>query len=179
MVGFLEDGNEGKWNSKECRELMRPICQVYMMETFHLTPTDDWPSVGDCKEGWMKFGKGCFKLVHIAKKWTDANEYCAGEAKDGSLAVMTIPQYNMFLTAMLKNFGSEVWIGLNTPSKDWIFHWTTNKRLTYTNWGPGMPVVSDWIDSHETSASEVKMAWNDHSTSCKALIYFNHNLIVL
>ena len=30
---------------------------------------------------------------------------------------MTIPQYNKFLTAMLKNFGSEVWIGLSTTNK--------------------------------------------------------------
>ena len=29
-IGFLEDGNEGKWYTGECRELVRPICQAYM-----------------------------------------------------------------------------------------------------------------------------------------------------
>ena len=34
-----------------------------------------------------------------------------------------------------------------------------------THPGPGMPLVNDWIDNHDGTASEVKMAWNGHSTT--------------
>jgi len=51
-----------------------------MTEAFKMELKDDWPFSGNCKNGWTKFGKGCFKLVTRPDKWENANTYCAAEA---------------------------------------------------------------------------------------------------
>ena len=86
----------------------------------HKIPSGDerWPAQGNCKPGWVKYARACYKVVgdvtsdpNFDQKatWSQANALCASEGsgapgwQGGTLAVLPNVYYSYFLTALIKN----------------------------------------------------------------------------
>ena len=54
----------GKWNDDDCNKEFNYICQIYdQLDSYpELNLDKSWPTTGGCKEGWLKYGKACFKV---------------------------------------------------------------------------------------------------------------------
>ena len=88
----------------------------------HATVNGDssWPQSGGCKQGWIKYGKGCYLKVggytetsdgkDDLRNFNDANTYCGGIWQGGTLAVLPNRYYSFFnynIISFMKLFRSK------------------------------------------------------------------------
>lgn len=139
------------WNDDGCGKLFKFICEVYT-EQYHVPP-DPWlpeglPTTRGCKNGWMKFGGGCFRLFGTREdkannipqqSWHNANAQCQQMWPGASLAVMPNIHYQWFATSLLAETSEKTWIGMHSEAQDRQFHWVDRTQVTFANWAPGEP----------------------------------------
>ena len=131
----------------------------------HERPTGDekWPTSGNCRSGWTKYAKGCYRIYGDVKSdpqfqegtgWNNANQKCAQAWPGATLAILPNIHYQYFATSRLRNTGRTVWLGAQSTMQDSTFHWVDGSRLTYTNWMPNEP-----NDAGDSGEDFVEMIW--------------------
>ena len=84
--------------------------------------------MGGCKEGWSKFGGGCFLIygnknadaTYVRKPFQEAHQFCAQTWSGASLAVFPNPYYQFFANSMLQSESQNnraLWIGALTTAQ--------------------------------------------------------------
>ncbi|MEQ2215200.1 hypothetical protein XENOCAPTIV_028966 [Xenoophorus captivus] len=70
----------------------------------------------------------------------------AGHKRSAAIASVSTCQraklilsFTAFITTLLKNVSTDLWVGLTSDSKG-HFKWTKTALLSYTNWAPGEPI---------------------------------------
>lgn len=152
----------GAWNDNNCNERTEYICQMPISNQ-HPKPSmdDSWP-VGNCKPGWWKMGKGCYR-AYAAKynrgaagepermTFQGASQFCS---QTGSkLAMMPNIHYQYFINALMRNNGYDAWVGALRSTADLTFSWIDNSRITYNFWQQGEP--NNW----EGNEDKVEIKW--------------------
>jgi len=113
---------DGTWNDDVCTKGFQFVCEAYI-DSKHAPVNGDamWPVQGGCKQGWVKYAKGCYLKVGgytetsdgkaDLRNFNDANTYCNGIWQGSSLAVLPNRFYSFFSIAYTKSFGRELWLG--------------------------------------------------------------------
>lgn len=171
FCSFVADLNcrfRGKWNDQHCNnpEGSYAVCQAYQTSYPKLQERDEWPSTGGCPDGFVLFGKGCFRTIGDVdsemKTVNQAQLQCKSFSPYAELAVLHIQQYEQFATALLKGFGANVWIGLSAEglsSNYDLFKWSDGSQLLSTNWAPDQPNKPIYEER------QVRMYWNGEADS--------------
>ncbi|XP_072021157.1 lymphocyte antigen 75-like [Amphiura filiformis] len=124
--------NNGQWKSDDCNDNSPYFCKA---------PVFDYDA-GGCPLDWYKLDNKCYTLAGQSSPmtWQDAKQYCMETgASDGNLATINSAGLQSFMTAILKAFPVDVWIGLYTNSTDPTFQWSDGSPVTYQEWADGQP----------------------------------------
>uniref|UniRef100_A0A087XUB2 Mannose receptor C-type 2 n=1 Tax=Poecilia formosa TaxID=48698 RepID=A0A087XUB2_POEFO len=130
--------SKGDWADQKCHSDLPYICkQVKDTGTIPPTPSSPHPPSG-CPTGWSPYQHKCFKVFESTRvTWSAAKLKC--ESQRGTLALVSNHLDQAFITTLLKNVSTDLWVGLTSDSKG-HFRWTKTGLLSYTNWAPGEPV---------------------------------------
>ncbi|XP_054907907.1 C-type mannose receptor 2 [Poeciliopsis prolifica] len=130
--------SKGDWADQKCHSDLPYICkQVKETGTIPPTPSSPHPPSG-CPIGWSPYHHKCFKVFDSTRvTWSAAKLKC--ESQRGTLALVSNYLDQAFITTLLKNVSTDLWVGLTSDSKG-HFQWTKTGLLSYTNWAPGEPV---------------------------------------
>ncbi|XP_062043209.1 lymphocyte antigen 75 isoform X1 [Lepus europaeus] len=118
----------------DCNTKLPFICEKYSvssLETFSPDPT----AKVQCSEKWIPFGNKCFlKITPQFLTFSQANDVC--HSYGGTLPSVLSQSEQDFITSLLPDLKSTLWIGLRWTSQERINKWTDNKELTYSNFHP-------------------------------------------
>ncbi|KAG7156359.1 macrophage mannose receptor 1-like 9 [Homarus americanus] len=150
----LYSQQEGRWGDRSCDTLAGSICKRRHGTNPSTPAVTTATPLGHCLQGWLHSGSKCLKFSKEKKTFDGAVEACTSPSK---LASIHSPQEQAFLTAVLGDLGTNVWLGLRNNQS---FHWKDNTSVTYTSWAPGEP---NGIDGEEgcVEASHVTGLWSD------------------
>ncbi|XP_035219428.1 macrophage mannose receptor 1-like isoform X2 [Stegodyphus dumicola] len=125
---------DGSWTSTDCNQNYGVICKRSNDHEF----TSPAPTAfsGNCQKGWYLLGNKCYIIFgqHGFGKliWHDAKRAC--EKHGAVLATIHSEKEQNFLTDLMIEAGSDIWIGLQSHNLGTIFKWADGTRLDYTNW---------------------------------------------
>ncbi|KAM4717477.1 C-type mannose receptor 2 [Anableps anableps] len=147
--------SKGDWADRKCHSDLPYICKrVNVTGTIPPTPSSPHPPSG-CPNGWSFYQHKCFKVFESHRvTWSAAKLKC--ESQRSVLAVVASHLDQAFITTLLKNFSSDLWVGLTSDSKG-HFWWTKTGLLSYTNWAPGEPVDNSGPHHNKTPGNCVVM----------------------
>uniref|UniRef100_A0A1A8PCB3 Mannose receptor, C type 2 n=1 Tax=Nothobranchius rachovii TaxID=451742 RepID=A0A1A8PCB3_9TELE len=148
--------SKGDWADRKCDSDLPYICKrVNVTGTIPPTPSSPHPPAG-CPVGWSSFQHKCFRVFDQSPlvTWTAAELKC--ETHGGVLAVVSNHLAQAFLTILMKNVSSDLWVGLTSDSKG-HFQWAKTGLLSYTNWAPGEPIDNSGPHHNKTPGNCVVM----------------------
>uniref|UniRef100_A0A6Q2XTF3 Mannose receptor, C type 2 n=1 Tax=Esox lucius TaxID=8010 RepID=A0A6Q2XTF3_ESOLU len=130
-----------EWADQKCHSDLPYICKrVNVTGTAPPTPSSPLPPAG-CPSGWASFLHKCYKVFGLEEgrraTWSGARMMCASQA--GALTVVSNHLEQAFITTLLANVTTDLWVGLTSDSKG-QFQWAQSGLLSYTNWASGEPV---------------------------------------
>ncbi|KAM5136029.1 C-type mannose receptor 2 [Mantella aurantiaca] len=130
----------GEWGDQKCITALPYICKrTNITVTSPTLPPLSPPSVGGCPKTWLPFMNKCFGVradgKGESKTWQQAHEFC--KVLNGEIATIDNYLEQAFITSILPNITSDLWIGLNNGRQR--FQWVEGQPLTYVNWAPGAP----------------------------------------
>ncbi|KAF7657747.1 hypothetical protein LDENG_00022320 [Lucifuga dentata] len=129
--------SKAEWSDLKCHSDLPYICKrVNVTGTIPPTPSSPLPPSG-CPEGWASYQHKCFKVFSESNTWSAVKLMC--ETQGGVLAVVSNHLEQAFVTTLLYNISSDLWVGLTSDSKG-HFQWAQPGLLSYTNWAPGEPL---------------------------------------
>uniref|UniRef100_A0A8C5EQ58 Mannose receptor, C type 2 n=1 Tax=Gouania willdenowi TaxID=441366 RepID=A0A8C5EQ58_GOUWI len=148
--------NKADWSDQKCYSDLPYICKrVNVTGTIPPTPSSPHPPAG-CPDGWSSFQHKCFRVFDQPYQvtWSAAKLKC--EVQRGVLAVVSNHLEQAFITTLLKNASSELWVGMTSDSKG-HFQWAKTSLLSYTNWAPGEPIDNSGPHHNKTPGNCVVM----------------------
>ncbi|XP_029942973.1 ladderlectin-like [Salarias fasciatus] len=96
-----------------------------------LVPASRNARSNSCPYGWSSYNSRCFKFIHSAMSWYNAESYCYNLG--GHLASVSNPREYSFLQRLTQGAGQSVaWLGGFYLQNRWI--WIDGTGLYYTNW---------------------------------------------
>ncbi|KAM4531180.1 C-type mannose receptor 2 [Odontesthes bonariensis] len=131
--------SKADWADQKCHSDLPYICKRVNV-TGTIPPTPPSPHLpSGCPDGWSSYQHKCFRVFDQSSRvtWSAAKLKC--ETQGGVLAVASNHLEQAFVTTLLKNASSDLWVGLTSDSKG-HFQWTKSSLLSYTNWAPGEPI---------------------------------------
>lgn len=140
--------HNGLWGNYPCSATnLTYICES--PRTGFTTPTTKAPvtTLLPCPTGWPAYGGSCFKAfaknMSDQLSWTEARDYCAQQAEDGSLASIADNATQLFLlNSVIKAANittGQFWIGLNDRDAESKYAWIDETPFLYANWAPNEP----------------------------------------
>uniref|UniRef100_A0A3Q0RNG7 Mannose receptor C-type 2 n=1 Tax=Amphilophus citrinellus TaxID=61819 RepID=A0A3Q0RNG7_AMPCI len=144
------------WADQKCHSDLPYICKrVNVTGTIPPTPSSPHPPSG-CPEGWSSYQHKCFRVFDQSNRvtWSAAKLKC--DIQGGVLAVISSHLQQAFVTTLLKNASTELWVGLTSDSKA-HFQWAKAGLLSYTNWAPGEPLDNSGPHQNKTPGNCVVM----------------------
>ncbi|CAN9505425.1 unnamed protein product [Ophioblennius macclurei] len=148
--------NKADWADQKCHSDLPYICKrVNVTGTIPPTPSSPHPPAG-CPDGWSSYQHKCFRVFDLSSRvtWSAAKLKC--ETQRGVLAVVSNHLEQAFITTLLTNASSDLWVGLTSDSKG-HFQWAKTGLLSYTNWGPGEPLDNGGPHHNKTPGNCVVM----------------------
>lgn len=148
--------NKADWSDQKCHSDLPFICKrVNVTGTIPPTPSYPHPPAG-CPDGWASYQHKCFKVFDQSNRvtWSAARSKCV--AQRGVLAVVSNHLEQAFITTLLLNATTDLWVGLTSDSKA-HFSWTKGSLLSYTNWAPGEPLDNSGPHHDKTPGNCVVM----------------------
>ncbi|XP_044188034.1 C-type mannose receptor 2 [Thunnus albacares] len=148
--------SKAEWADQKCHSDLPYICKrVNVTGTIPPTPSSPHPPSG-CPDGWASYQRKCFRVFDQSSrvKWSAAKVKC--ETQGGVLAVVSSHLEQAFVTTLLHNTSSELWVGLTSDSKG-HFQWAQPGLLSYTNWAPGEPLDNSGPHHNRTPGNCVVM----------------------
>ncbi|KAJ8253702.1 hypothetical protein COCON_G00203140 [Conger conger] len=131
--------NKEEWGDQKCFSDLPYVCKRFSISSVNPPTRAPPPPAEGCPEGWAPFLRKCYKVYgHQDTKsvtWSGAKTLCASQG--AGLALLTDPLQQAFLTTLLPNISSSLWIGLSDAERQ--FQWINKDPLTYSNWAPGEP----------------------------------------
>ncbi|XP_072020013.1 LOW QUALITY PROTEIN: uncharacterized protein [Amphiura filiformis] len=151
----MQLNNEGLWNDDDCSDSANYVCKM---------PTIG--AQGGCPDDWYKLDRKCYKLegVNEPLTWHEAQHWCEDNAiGDGNLATVYHPGLQSFLTAIMKAFPIDVWIGFYTDNVTPDWKWADGQPVDYTAWGQGQPDGDpmQWSCVKMLNDPDMPGLWND------------------
>ncbi|XP_073463770.1 C-type mannose receptor 2 [Aquarana catesbeiana] len=130
----------GEWGDQKCITALPYVCKRTNTTVPPPTlPPLSPPSVGGCPKTWLPFMNKCFGVRADGKgesrTWQQAREFC--KVLNGEIATIDNYLEQAFITSILPNITSDLWIGLNNRQQK--FQWEEGQPLAYVNWAPGAP----------------------------------------
>uniref|UniRef100_A0A670J2B1 C-type mannose receptor 2 n=1 Tax=Podarcis muralis TaxID=64176 RepID=A0A670J2B1_PODMU len=123
------------WGDQKCFTALPYICKRTNITTGSLPPLPA-PTPGSCAQGWHAVGNKCFRINSEEQvTWQEAKRRC--EIQGGVLATISNYVEQAFITTLLPNVTSDLWIGLQDAKKE--FQWVEAEPVSFVNWGPGEP----------------------------------------
>uniref|UniRef100_A0A2C9K8W0 Uncharacterized protein n=1 Tax=Biomphalaria glabrata TaxID=6526 RepID=A0A2C9K8W0_BIOGL len=117
-----------------------------------------------CPDGWLSFRSKCYMLFAFNLSWFDA-VYACGNMSSNLVDIQDHAE-NLFVTSLLSNIASLAWLGLNDYRRSLTYEWTSQSRVTYTNWGTHQPAVSSGILYHSVAIAQ-DGTWSTRSSDSK------------
>ncbi|KAM9393770.1 C-type mannose receptor 2 [Pholidichthys leucotaenia] len=133
------NANKGEWTDQKCHSDLHYICKRVNV-TGTIPPTPSIPrSPAGCPDGWASYQHKCFRVFDPSFRvtWSAAKLKC--EVQGGVLAIISNHLQQAFLTTLLTNITTDLWVALTSDSKG-HFQWTKSSLLSYTNWAPREPM---------------------------------------
>ncbi|XP_071527696.1 macrophage mannose receptor 1-like isoform X2 [Panulirus ornatus] len=135
VCGYRDGYSEtSQWGLGTCYNQRFYMCKKPMMVTPIIPPDTH------CRYGDGEYGRSCYSFPGFSHSWLDANNICT--SMNGSLVVLNDRAESAFLSVLLSQLGSKVWIGLagNKSSDDSVtLQWVSQDTVTFTQWGINQP----------------------------------------
>ncbi|XP_035219073.1 macrophage mannose receptor 1-like isoform X1 [Stegodyphus dumicola] len=150
---------EGSWTSDHCNRLYGVVCKRGINDNLEFTSPPTTPALpGNCQSVWYSLGNKCYKvfgrLWSQRIKWNEAKTEC--EKHGAVLASIHSNEEQDFLSDLIMETGTSVWIGLQTLEHGTLFQWTDDTRIDYTNWNADEPQFSGDPDDELEGLFEVE-----------------------
>ncbi|XP_054245985.1 macrophage mannose receptor 1-like [Indicator indicator] len=133
--------NLGYWNDINCGYPNPYICERHNSSINATAAPTTSSSPRGCHPAWLSFHNKCYKIFGSAEDervtWHAARTACMNLG--GNLASIPNAQVQAFLTFHMKDFATDVWIGLNDINHELKFLWTDGTGVYFTNWAKGFP----------------------------------------
>ncbi|CAJ1076237.1 C-type mannose receptor 2 [Xyrichtys novacula] len=144
------------WSDQKCPSDLPYICKrVNVTGTIPPTPSLPYKPSG-CPDGWSSYQHKCFRVFDQTDRvtWSAAKLKC--EIQGGVLAVVSSFLEQAFVTTLLYNTTSDLWVGLTSDAIG-HFKWAQPGQLSYTNWAPGEPLDNNGPHHNKTPGNCVVM----------------------
>ncbi|XP_009079448.1 PREDICTED: macrophage mannose receptor 1-like, partial [Acanthisitta chloris] len=149
--------NLGFWNDINCGFPNPYICERHNSSINSTVPPTTFSTPRGCHPTWLSFHNKCYKIFGSTEEervtWRAARTACMNLG--GNLATIPNEQVQAFLTFHMKDFATDIWIGLNDINHEMRFLWTDGTGVYFTNWAKGFP--SGRVDLYGTQADCVAM----------------------
>uniref|UniRef100_A0A3Q3EI28 Mannose receptor, C-type 2 n=1 Tax=Labrus bergylta TaxID=56723 RepID=A0A3Q3EI28_9LABR len=148
--------SKADWSDQKCHSDLPYICKRVNV-TGTIPPTPSVPHLpSGCPDGWSSYQHKCFRVFDQPDRvtWSAAKLKC--ELQGGVLAVVSNYLEEAFVTTLLYNTTSDLWVGLTSDSKG-HFQWAQPGLLSYTNWAPGEPLDNSGPHYNKTRGNCVVM----------------------
>lgn len=159
---------DGSWNIDNCNRLQGVICKRGINSTYDFTSTEPTTVLpGNCKDGWYNFGNKCYKF--FGSLWSQRLSWDMAKKDCDTLGASLVSVHNQdeqdFLTDVLLEANTDVWIGLRSIQGGTIFQWSDNTRMDFTYWNSNEP---DFHHDHQYLAAKptelcVEMEYGENS----------------
>uniref|UniRef100_A0A4W4DQZ6 Mannose receptor, C type 1b n=1 Tax=Electrophorus electricus TaxID=8005 RepID=A0A4W4DQZ6_ELEEL len=126
---------QGLWQSVHCAHHEKFICERSGAALINATDAPGQP-VGGCASDWLNLKGQCYKIGLQLKTWTEARSYC--RSLGGDLASVLGRLQHAFLTSVMDDSTSDLWIGLSNIAIN-RYRWTDGSGIHYTVWAKGEP----------------------------------------
>ncbi|XP_013399078.2 macrophage mannose receptor 1-like [Lingula anatina] len=136
----------GTFNDDNCAAKLPFICKKHKLSKTTVSVPTTPPIEGYCPRGFDGIGNRCYKLFGEVQEgrrnWTGAASACAALGRQYTLASITNPLEQAFITSKLQFKVADYWIGLSDYYRTHFLQWLTNEELQYENWDVNEPSPS-------------------------------------
>ena len=106
-----------------------------------------------CQSGWKYYNGSCYRAVTEPMSFSGAHLHCKKRQSD--LVDIRSSAENTYVARLVPN--EDLWIGFTDSHTEGIWVWTSNARITYTNFDHGQP------DNHGNQ--DCALIWGYHKTT--------------
>lgn len=109
----------------------------------------------------VNWGNHRYLVVNQAMTWSQADKYA--RQNGGHLVTISNQAENEFVTNLARNSGVKrtYWIGFTDLGQEGYWRWTSQERVTYSNWHNGEPNNDENIEHCAEVGWHSKYSWND------------------
>ncbi|XP_037704896.1 lymphocyte antigen 75 isoform X6 [Choloepus didactylus] len=119
---------------EDCNIKLPFICEKYNVSSLEKYSPESAAKV-QCSGDWIPFQNKCFlKLKSSSLTFSQASHTC--HTYGGTLPSVLSQSEQDFITSLLPDMGTTLWIGLRWTAYERINKWMDNRELTYSNFHP-------------------------------------------
>ncbi|XP_072174350.1 macrophage mannose receptor 1-like [Diadema setosum] len=126
----------GLWNDNDCNIANGYICRMDLHPDAAELPADS----GDCREGFIQYGKSCFQVIDRTYIYEEAQASCQTLGDDVNLASIASSYEEAFAEAQgYLSGGQNLWIGLTHDMEKETYSFADGHPVWYTFWAENEP----------------------------------------
>ncbi|XP_042909448.2 macrophage mannose receptor 1 [Parasteatoda tepidariorum] len=140
------DKLRGSWKTEHCNRFLGVVCKRGVNASYDFATPEPTPLMpGNCEKEWYRLGNKCYKPYgkkwSQRKSWDEAKIEC--EKEGASLASIHSADEQSFITDIMLDTGTTMWIGLENIDKGTVFKWSDDSPLDYSEWNANEPMMTD------------------------------------